>query len=92
MLSFYLLGGTIIGFERMFEEKTDDRIAAVAKLENSVNELLLVCRQLTEQNNALKKKQAEWSGERSRLLEKNEKVRSRLELMVSRLKMMEAES
>ncbi len=76
----------------MLEEEINDRIATVAKLENSINDLLLTCRQLTEENHALKKKQSEWSVERSRLSEKNEKVRSRLELMISRLKVMEVES
>ncbi len=76
----------------MLEEKTDDKTAAVLELESSIDKLLLVCEKLANENRALKKKQAEWSVERSRLLEKNEKVRSRLELMISRLKMMEVES
>ncbi len=76
----------------MIEEEKDDNIATISKLESSINELLLVCQKLSKENDALKKKQSEWPVERSHLLEKNEKVRSRLELMISRLKVMEVES
>ncbi|MCF6236135.1 MAG: TIGR02449 family protein [Gammaproteobacteria bacterium] len=72
-------------------EKENDEITTVSKLESSINDLLLTCQQLTDENRALKKKQAEWPVERSCLLEKNERVRARLELMISRLKMMEVE-
>ena len=62
------------------------------KLETRVDDLLLTCGSLREENKSLRRKQAALTGECAALLEKNERARSRVEAMIARLKSMEAEA
>ena len=64
-------------------------IYARAYLEGRLDELLLACRQLREENRSLKQRQDSLIAERASLLQKNEQVRSRVEAMITRLKAME---
>lgn len=65
----------------------DDELAA---LENRVQELSALCRRLRLENRSLQERQEALSEERSRLIEKNEIARGKVEQMIVRLKSMEA--
>jgi len=59
------------------------------RLEKRLDELVVICRQLQEENGSLKQRQDTLIEERATLLQKNEQVRARVEAMISRLKAME---
>jgi cell division protein ZapB len=59
------------------------------RLEKRLDELVLTCRQLKEENQSLRQRQDTLIEERATLLQKNEQVRARVEAMISRLKAME---
>lgn len=58
-------------------------------LESKIDELVKVCDQLYDENRALKANESFLLGERSRLLEKNEEARVKVEAMIGRLKTLE---
>ena len=60
-------------------------------LEFRVDELIQLCHQLKNENQALREQQSLLMSERAHLLEKNELARSRIEAMILRLKSMEQE-
>lgn len=62
------------------------------RLEKRLEELVLVCRQLQEENQSLRQRQDTLITERASLLHKNEQVRGRVEAMIGRLKGMEQAS
>jgi len=62
---------------------------ALQNLEQKIDTLVHICQQLHDENLQLKNKQNELLQQRSSLLEKNEKAKSRVEAMISRLKVME---
>ncbi len=62
------------------------------RLEGRLDELVLICNQLKEENRSLKQRQDTLSAERATMLQKNEQVRSRVEAMIGRLKAMETGS
>ena len=62
------------------------------KLEFRLEELLEMCARLKDENRMLRKQQESLTHERASLLEKNEKVRSKVEAMIGRLKAMEHNS
>ena len=59
------------------------------RLEKTVDELVEVVAQLREENRSLRQRQDSLSSDRSSLLQKNEQVRTRVEAMIGRLKMLE---
>ena len=59
------------------------------RLEKRLEELVVVCRQLQEENTSLRHRQESLMSERATLLHKNEQVRGRVEAMIGRLKGME---
>jgi cell division protein ZapB len=59
------------------------------RLEKTVDELVEVVAQLREENRSLRQRQDSLSADRSSLLQKNEQVRTRVEAMIGRLKMLE---
>jgi cell division protein ZapB len=59
------------------------------RLEKTVDELVAVVAQLREENRSLRQRQESLSSDRSSLLQKNEQVRTRVEAMIGRLKMLE---
>ena len=61
----------------------------LARLEKRLEELVVVCRQLQEENKSLRHRQESLMSERATLLHKNEQVRGRVEAMIGRLKGME---
>ena len=61
----------------------------LTRLESRLEELVIVCRQLKEENRSLRHRQDSLINERASLMQKNEQVRSRVEAMIGRLKAME---
>lgn len=59
------------------------------RLERRLDELVVICGQLKEENRSLRQRQDALIGERATLLQKNEQVRARVEAMIGRLKAME---
>ena len=59
------------------------------RLEKRLDELVVICRKLQEENESLRARQDNLTAERATLLQKNEQVRGRVEAMITRLKAME---
>lgn len=59
------------------------------RLEKRLEELVVIYRQLKEENQSLRHRQETLVAERATLLHKNEQVRGRVEAMISRLRGME---
>jgi cell division protein ZapB len=62
------------------------------RLEKRLDALVVICRQLQEENRSLRQRQDSLIAERATLLQKNEQVRGRVEAMIGRLKAMEQTS
>ena len=59
------------------------------RLEDRLDDLVVICDRLQIENKSLKEQQDSLSKERANLLQKNEQVRTRVEAMIVRLKSME---
>ncbi len=59
------------------------------RLEKRLDELLVICRQLQDENVSLRQRQDGLMEERAKLIQMNDQVRSRVEAMITRLKAME---
>jgi cell division protein ZapB len=59
------------------------------ELENKIDELVSLCKELNHENGALKAEIAGWRDERKDLIDKNELARSKVEAMIDRLRTME---
>ena len=59
------------------------------RLEKKLDELVVICSQLKDENKSLKERQDSLIADRATLLQKNEQVRARVEAMIGRLKAME---
>ncbi len=78
---------------RMSPEESNHRFdLELRRLEKRLEELVVVCRQLQEENHSLRQRQDTLVAERASLLHKNEQVRGRVEAMIGRLKGMEQAS
>jgi len=62
---------------------------ALQHLEKKIDALVSVCQTLHEENQQLKKQQADLIQQRSALMDKTEKAKTRVESMISRLKLIE---
>ncbi len=62
------------------------------RLGKRLDELVVICNQLKEENRSLKDRQDLLIADRATLLQKNEQVRARVEAMIGRLKAMETSS
>jgi cell division protein ZapB len=60
-------------------------------LEHQVDQLIYRCHQLEQENRSLRSQENTWRKERTRLIEKNELARTRVEAMIHRLKALEQE-
>ena len=58
----------------------------LTNLESKLDELISHCLTLEKENSRLRAREEAWQQERSRLMEKNEIARTRVEAMISRLK------
>jgi len=71
-------------------ESADNTFAQeLARLEKRLDELVVICSQLKDENRSLKERQDSLIADRATLLQKNEQVRARVEAMINRLKAME---
>lgn len=61
----------------------------IAEVEAKLEQLVRRYQQLEAENRNLRKQEQEWISERSRLMEKNELARSRIESLITRLKQFE---
>lgn len=68
--------------EKSFADELD-------RLAKRLDDLVLICNQLKEENRSLRQRQDALTAERATLLQKNEQVRARVEAMIGRLKAME---
>ena len=59
------------------------------ELEHKIDELISLCKELNQENRALKAEVAGWRDERRDLMDKNELARSKVEAMIDRLRAME---
>ena len=59
------------------------------ELEHKIDELISLCKELNQENRALKAQVAGWRDERRDLMDKNELARSKVEAMIDRLRTME---
>ena len=74
----------------MSDNDTNTRVdIELQRLEKQLDELVVICKQLQEENGSLKQRQDTLIEDRAMLLQKNEQVRGRVEAMISRLKAME---
>ena len=62
------------------------------RLEKRLDELVVICKKLQDENVSLRSRQDSLTAERASLLQKNEQVRGRVEAMITRLKAMEQTS
>lgn len=60
-------------------------------LEHQIDQLIYRCQQLEQENRSLRNQETLWKKERTRLVEKNELARTRVEAMIHRLKALEQE-
>jgi cell division protein ZapB len=58
-------------------------------LEQKIDELIALCSDLNQENQALKADSANWQRERKDLMDRNEVARNKVEAMISRLRTME---
>jgi cell division protein ZapB len=78
---------------RMTSDQANHRFdLELRRLEKRLEELVVLCRQLQEENKSLRHRQDTLMSERATLLHKNEQVRGRVEAMINRLKGMEQAS
>jgi len=61
----------------------------IKDLETKIDELIAVCDELERQNSVMNTDREKWLHERTRLLEKNELAKSKVEAMIMRLKALE---
>jgi cell division protein ZapB len=64
-------------------------VEELQSLETQLQELLNLCERLKTENKSLRSQQDTLVTDRANLIEKNEKARTRVEAMISRLKAME---
>ncbi|MEO8463820.1 MAG: TIGR02449 family protein [Gammaproteobacteria bacterium] len=77
----------------MTTEQTNHRFdLELRRIEKRLEELVVLCRQLQEENLSLRHRQDILMSERASLLHKNEQVRGRVDAMIGRLKGMEQAS
>ena len=61
----------------------------IETLEKRIDELIALCDDLERRHNAMEADREKWREERTRLLEKNEMAKSKIEAMIMRLKSLE---
>jgi cell division protein ZapB len=66
--------------------------STIEQLEAKLDKLIELCSRLQSENHNLRDRETALLRERSKLLEKNEMARSKVEAMISRLKNLEIES
>jgi len=67
-------------------------MADLQELEQKLDQLITRCNTLQQENDQLGEEKGQWLRDKTRLVEKNELARGRVEAMISRLKDLEANS
>lgn len=65
---------------------------SIAELEDKIDRLVEASRRLKAENDMLREREASLARERSQLLERNERARTKIENMIARLKALAPES
>lgn len=60
-------------------------------LEQKLDSLIELCQQLKHENQVLRERESALSGERGKLMEQNEMARQKIEIMINRLRNLNAE-
>ncbi|MGB0132492.1 TIGR02449 family protein [Dokdonella sp.] len=68
------------------KEQTQTELAEISA---RIDELVELCRRLSEENRSLRQSQEQLSNERAGLIARNEQARTRVEAMIGRLKSLE---
>ena len=61
----------------------------ISNLENRIDELIAICDDLERKKTTMETDREKWLQERTRLLEKNELAKTKIEAMIMRLKSLE---
>lgn len=61
----------------------------ISTLEKRIDELIAICDELERKKSVMEAEREDWQVERTRLLEKNELAKSKIEAMIMRLKSLE---
>lgn len=61
----------------------------ISALEQRIDELIAICDELEQKQSSLQADREKWLQERTRLLEKNEMAKTKIEAMIMRLKSLE---
>jgi len=64
----------------------------LSNLEQKIDRMINLCARLQQENQSLRERESSLLKERSKLLEKNEMARNRVETMITRLKGLSSES
>lgn len=59
---------------------------SIAALESGIDKLLSHCETLVRENRALREERAVWMAERTKLVERNELAKNKIDAMISRLR------
>jgi cell division protein ZapB len=86
------IGAQLYSFSMDTDNSNQRYDLELARLEKRLDELVVICRQLKDENKSLRQRQDSLIAERATLLQKNELVRGRVEAMIGRLKSMEQTS
>ncbi len=70
----------------------DEQRDLIGVLSTRIEQLVVLCERLREENRVLRASQEAWTSERGSLLAKNDQARTRVEAMITRLKQMEMSS
>ena len=63
----------------------------IQNFEQKLDQLIVACQQLKEENTVLREREADLVGERGELLQKNEMARQQIKTMISRLQSLSSE-
>lgn len=83
------IGNDLINGDILVSESQTPLDQQWTSLERQVHELIDLTTTLARENKALRTQQSNWTGERAKLIEKNELAKSRVESMITRLKALE---
>ncbi|MCK5894230.1 MAG: TIGR02449 family protein [Endozoicomonadaceae bacterium] len=64
----------------------------LSTLSRKIDELIVLCTQLRQENRILREGELTWKRERSQLVERNEMARTKVEAMIGRLRALEQET
>ena len=67
----------------------DSSEPSLERLNDKVEQLLSYCSKLEDDNQNLRSMQDDWNSERSKLMQKNDLARNKIEAMIGRLKSLE---